>query len=51
MRDDGSLGGYRWGVDRKRALLAQEAQATEPGTANGDAAPHPDATVAATGTA
>jgi AraC family transcriptional regulator, regulatory protein of adaptative response / methylated-DNA-[protein]-cysteine methyltransferase len=51
VRDDGSLGGYRWGVERKRSLLTQEARATEPGTANGDAAPHPDATVATTGTA
>jgi AraC family transcriptional regulator of adaptative response/methylated-DNA-[protein]-cysteine methyltransferase len=51
VRDDGSLGGYRWGVERKRALLAQEAQAAESGTTNGDAAPHPDATVAALGTA
>jgi AraC family transcriptional regulator, regulatory protein of adaptative response / methylated-DNA-[protein]-cysteine methyltransferase len=51
VRDDGSLGGYRWGVERKRALLDQEAQAAESGTANGDAAPHPDATVAALGTA
>ncbi len=25
VRKDGSLGGYRWGLDRKRALLAQEA--------------------------
>jgi AraC family transcriptional regulator of adaptative response/methylated-DNA-[protein]-cysteine methyltransferase len=51
VRDDGSLGGYRWGVERKSALLAQEARATEPGTANGDATPHPDAAVAATGMA
>jgi AraC family transcriptional regulator, regulatory protein of adaptative response / methylated-DNA-[protein]-cysteine methyltransferase len=51
VRDDGSLGGYRWGMERKRALLAQEAQAVESGAANGDAAPHPDAAVAATGTA
>ena len=25
LRQDGALGGYRWGVDRKRALLAHEA--------------------------
>jgi AraC family transcriptional regulator of adaptative response/methylated-DNA-[protein]-cysteine methyltransferase len=25
VRSDGSLGGYRWGVERKRALLALEA--------------------------
>jgi AraC family transcriptional regulator of adaptative response/methylated-DNA-[protein]-cysteine methyltransferase len=24
IRSDGSLGGYRWGTRRKRALLAQE---------------------------
>lgn len=24
VREDGSLAGYRWGIDRKRALLAQE---------------------------
>jgi len=24
IRNDGGLGGYRWGLDRKRALLAQE---------------------------
>jgi O-6-methylguanine DNA methyltransferase len=24
VRNDGSLGGYRWGLDRKRALLARE---------------------------
>jgi AraC family transcriptional regulator of adaptative response/methylated-DNA-[protein]-cysteine methyltransferase len=27
VRTDGALSGYRWGVDRKRALLAKEAQA------------------------
>ena len=27
VRSDGSLSGYRWGVDRKRALLAREAGA------------------------
>ncbi len=26
IRTDGDLGGYRWGLERKRALLAQEAQ-------------------------
>ena len=24
LRGDGSLGGYRWGVERKRAILAYE---------------------------
>lgn len=27
LRADGTLGGYRWGLERKRALLAAEAQA------------------------
>ena len=26
IREDGSLGGYRWGLDRKQALLGQEVQ-------------------------
>lgn len=29
VRSDGSVSGYRWGVDRKRALLARERAATE----------------------
>jgi len=24
VREDGDLGGYRWGLERKRALLARE---------------------------
>ncbi|MBV9707785.1 MAG: MGMT family protein, partial [Chloroflexi bacterium] len=24
VREDGSLGGYRWGIERKQRLLAQE---------------------------
>ena len=28
IRNDGKLGGYRWGLDRKRALLAQERSAS-----------------------
>ncbi|NIJ64243.1 O-6-methylguanine DNA methyltransferase [Sphingomonas leidyi] len=27
VRSDGSLGGYRWGLDRKRTLIAREAMA------------------------
>ncbi len=27
IREDGSLGGYRWGIERKRALLARETSA------------------------
>ncbi|MDO8711230.1 methylated-DNA--[protein]-cysteine S-methyltransferase, partial [Pseudomonas sp.] len=26
LRQDGSLGGYRWGLERKRQLLDREAQ-------------------------
>jgi AraC family transcriptional regulator of adaptative response/methylated-DNA-[protein]-cysteine methyltransferase len=26
VRHDGSLSGYAWGVDRKRALIAKEAR-------------------------
>jgi len=28
VRNDGALSGYRWGIDRKRALLEREAAAT-----------------------
>ncbi len=28
VREDGDQGGYRWGMERKRALLAREAEAT-----------------------
>jgi AraC family transcriptional regulator of adaptative response/methylated-DNA-[protein]-cysteine methyltransferase len=30
VRHDGGLAGYRWGVERKRALLEREAEATKP---------------------
>ncbi|MDE2513485.1 MAG: MGMT family protein, partial [Alphaproteobacteria bacterium] len=26
VRRDGGLGGYRWGIERKRALLARESK-------------------------
>ncbi len=29
VREDGHLGGYRWGLDRKRALLERESQAAQ----------------------
>lgn len=29
IRSDGSLGGYRWGIARKKALLAGERTASE----------------------
>lgn len=29
VRSDGSLGGYHWGIERKRQLLAQEAKQTQ----------------------
>jgi len=33
VRSDGDLSGYRWGIERKRSLLAREARATDPGEA------------------
>lgn len=30
VRSDGGLGGYRWGLERKQALLAQEKKKPEP---------------------
>jgi AraC family transcriptional regulator of adaptative response/methylated-DNA-[protein]-cysteine methyltransferase len=36
VRQDGSLSGYRWGVARKRELLAREAQAVQQATARHD---------------
>jgi AraC family transcriptional regulator of adaptative response/methylated-DNA-[protein]-cysteine methyltransferase len=30
IREDGSLGGYRWGIDRKRTLLAREGREVAP---------------------
>jgi AraC family transcriptional regulator of adaptative response/methylated-DNA-[protein]-cysteine methyltransferase len=47
VRDDGGLGGYRWGLERKRSLLAREARATEAGAADGDAGSPSEAAVPA----
>ncbi len=42
MREGGGLGGYRWGVERKRRLLAQEqATATQPPLLPNELAPYP----------
>ena len=30
VREDGNLGGYRWGIERKEILLAQEASGADP---------------------
>jgi hypothetical protein len=30
VRTDGSLGGYRWGLERKQSLLDQERRAAKP---------------------
>ncbi|MBC7173433.1 MAG: MGMT family protein, partial [Polyangiaceae bacterium] len=30
VRSDGALSGYRWGIDRKRALLDRETNAPTP---------------------
>lgn len=35
VREDGGLGGYRWGLERKRSLLARERQGAGPGASGG----------------
>ncbi len=37
VREDGHLGGYRWGLDRKRALLERESLAAKSSAAHGKA--------------
>lgn len=38
VREDGGLGGYRWGIDRKRRLLETERKASAPQPADGPVA-------------
>jgi AraC family transcriptional regulator of adaptative response/methylated-DNA-[protein]-cysteine methyltransferase len=33
IRDDGSLAGYRWGIERKELLIARESDRAQPGQA------------------
>jgi AraC family transcriptional regulator of adaptative response/methylated-DNA-[protein]-cysteine methyltransferase len=33
VREDGEPGGYRWGLERKKALLEQEAAGSHPSRA------------------
>lgn len=51
VRDDGGLGGYRWGVERKRSLLAREARAAAADATNVEGAPQPGAVGSASRTA
>jgi AraC family transcriptional regulator of adaptative response/methylated-DNA-[protein]-cysteine methyltransferase len=39
LRSDGSLGGYRWGLDRKAKLIAAERERATPGRSGGEGAP------------
>lgn len=39
IRGDGGLGGYRWGIERKRALMELEARTARPDTANASGNP------------
>jgi AraC family transcriptional regulator, regulatory protein of adaptative response / methylated-DNA-[protein]-cysteine methyltransferase len=41
LRENGALGGYRWGVDRKRAMLAWESLRSVRGSARGTGAGPP----------
>ena len=38
IREDGTLGGYKWGLDRKEAILAHEHAFSETGSGSRDAA-------------
>lgn len=49
VRTDGGLAGYRWGIDRKRELLAREAAANERDRRPGDVTPAPVSRTAKTG--
>lgn len=51
VRRSGEPGGYRWGAERKRALLEREARAVASGAAREGGAPRPDVATAVSGTA
>jgi AraC family transcriptional regulator of adaptative response/methylated-DNA-[protein]-cysteine methyltransferase len=51
VRENGGLGGYRWGVQRKRSLLNQEAQGAVSGVGQDESADEPETAIAAAQTA